>query len=150
MWRGGQHQDQRRGWLRNNRSLLGVSPRRDEDDLERQPEAAPASEEAGTAAVAAGSVAAASAVVAVEGGAKPASPTGIGWVTILSVFLTQVSFVGLLFWLATPAIRELKERRRGRAQFEPTTRIVAMLRIVYARNNSNLSPFCDTYPASRT
>eukprot|EP00904_Undaria_pinnatifida_P006092 jgi/Undpi1/2612/HiC_scaffold_13.g05991.m1 len=95
-WRGGQGPDQRRGW-RNNHSLLSISPRREEVDLEGQREAERASDGAGTAAVAAG--------VAVEGGAKPVS-TGIGWVTILSVFLTQVSFVGFLFRLSTPAIRQ--------------------------------------------
>lgn len=101
-WRGGQTrgQGQRRGWLRSSGSLLGISPRQDDESLRGQLEEARASEGAGAAAVAA-----APAVLDEEGGAKPVA-TGIGWITILSVFVTQVSFVGLFFCLATSAIRE--------------------------------------------
>lgn len=133
-WRGGQGPDQRRGW-RNNHSLLSISPRREEVDLEGQREAERASDGAGTAAVAAG--------VAVEGGAKPVS-TGIGWVTILSVFLTQVSFVGFLFRLSTPAIRELKERRRGRARLKLQLELSQYF--AHARYNSISSPLATRIP----
>lgn len=84
-----------------------MSPRQDDESPGGQLEKARASEGAGAAAVAA-----APAVLGEEGGAKPVA-TGIGWITILSVFVTQVSFVGLLFWLATPAIRESKGSRLG-------------------------------------
>ena len=110
MWRGGQGrgQGQRRGWLRSSGSPLDISPRRDDESLEGQLETAPASEGAGAAAGAAAAV-----LLEVERGTKPTA-TGIGWVTILSVFVTQVLFVGLLFWVATPAIRESNAPQRAR------------------------------------
>ena len=119
-WRGGQGrgQGQRRGWLRPSGSLLGISPRRDDESLEGQLEEGRASEGAGAAAAPAAPL-----VLEVEDVAK-ITATGIGWVTILSVFVTQVSFVGILFWLATPAIRESKESRGARAARTSTRMVV--------------------------
>lgn len=89
-----------------SRVILGMSSRRGDavgEDVEEQVDGVSATPDGSTDVDA---TATATAAVGEAWQSRKIANKGIGWVSLATVFATQVAFVGIFFWLASPGIRE--------------------------------------------